>query len=170
MKTVSQNQDNSLGPGDEYFMAEALKEAYQAAEAAEIPVGAVLVLDHQIIARAHNRPIAAVDPTAHAEMEVLRQGAKALGNYRLSACRLYVTLEPCLMCAGALLHARIAELIMGTCDEKSGAICSRVQVLAYPWINHQISIKSGVLEEQCRAVLQNFFRERRETQKSGNKL
>jgi tRNA(adenine34) deaminase len=150
---------------DEYFMAEALKEAGLAAAAGEVPIGAILALGDRIIARGHNRPIQAMDPTAHAEMEVLRHGALALGNYRIPGSRLYVTKEPCLMCAGAILHARVSELIAGTLDEKSGAIWSKTSILQAPWINHRIHARSGVLEVQCRSLLQEFFRQRRETQK-----
>ncbi len=149
----------------EHFMEIALREARGAAASGEVPVGAVLVLDDRILACGHNRSIRSMDPTAHAEMEALRQGAQVLGNYRMEGCRLYVTKEPCLMCCGAMIHARIRELIVGARDEKSGAVWSRAQLLDLPWLNHRIISRFGILEESCRSVLQDFFQQRRETRK-----
>ena len=146
---------------DEYFMAVALEEAVKGGAEGEIPVGAVLVADGRMIARRHNRPIGLLDPTAHAEILVLRDAAVELGNYRLSGCVLYVTLEPCVMCAGALLQARIQRLVFGVEDPKVGAVRSGYFLLEDDRQNHRVEVTGGVLREDCREVLRRFFQERR---------
>lgn len=150
-----------LDSNDEKWMQAALVLAEQAAVANEVPVGAILVKDQQLIASAFNSPIASCDPTAHAEIKVLRQGAEKLGNYRLPDCTLYVTIEPCSMCAGALVHARIKRLVFGALEPKSGAVVSNSQLLDAPYINHKVEYLSGVCEEQCRSAIQAFFAHKR---------
>lgn len=152
--------DESLGLHEE-FMRMALAEARASALADEVPIGAIVVVDGRIVGRGRNQPIAAVDPTAHAEIVALRTAAHAVGNYRLTGATLYVTVEPCLMCAGALVHARIGTLVFGTREPKAGAIVSTQQALAHPALNHRVAVVEGVLEAECRAVLQEFFRARR---------
>ncbi len=142
-------------------MHAALAEARLAAEAGEVPVGAVVVLDETIVGRGHNRPIAATDPTAHAEIVALRDAAQMLGNYRLTGARLYVTVEPCLMCVGAMVHARIATLVYGAREPKAGAVRSTQRGLDHPALNHRVDVVEGVMEGECRAAIQAFFRERR---------
>lgn len=146
---------------DEYWMQQALQLAEQAKEAGEVPVGAVLVLNNEMIAKGFNCPISTSDPTAHAEMVALRNAAAVHSNYRLLNTCLYVTLEPCLMCAGAMVHARIARLIYGASDPKSGAIVSKSQTLDLPFLNHRVKHAGGLMSEQCGAILSDFFRERR---------
>jgi tRNA(adenine34) deaminase len=143
------------------FMREALRESHAAAERGEVPVGAVIVHDGRIIARGHNRTISDNDPTAHAEMIALRDAARALGNYRLLGASLYVTVEPCAMCAGAMIQARIARLIYGCTEPKGGAIQSCFQVLHSPAVNHRVEVTSGVLADDCARALQDFFQSRR---------
>jgi tRNA(adenine34) deaminase len=151
----------SLLPHD-FFMREALKEADCAAEAGEVPIGAVVVIDGQIVGRGHNQPIGSHDPTAHAEIVAIRDAAKTIGNYRLSGALLYVTVEPCLMCVGAAVHARIRTLVYGTTEPRAGAIESNKQrVYEHPSLNHQITIAAGVLANECRARMVAFFQERR---------
>jgi tRNA(adenine34) deaminase len=142
-------------------MAVALEEAIKAGAEGEVPVGAVLVADGRMIARRHNRSIGLLDPTAHAEILVLRDGAVELGNYRLSGSVLYVTLEPCAMCAGALLQARIGRLVFGVEDPKVGAVRSAYFLLGDDRQNHRVEVTGGVLRENCRQVLRRFFQERR---------
>ncbi|MFZ9314220.1 MAG: tRNA adenosine(34) deaminase TadA [Burkholderiaceae bacterium] len=146
---------------DEYYMRLALERAHQAAELGEVPVGAVVVQEDTVIATGYNRPIGHKDPTAHAEIQALRAAALALGNYRLPGCRLYVTLEPCLMCSGAIFHARLAALIYGASDPKTGVAGSVLDVYANRQLNHQTEIRSGVLAEESAAMLQIFFRNKR---------
>jgi tRNA(adenine34) deaminase len=147
---------------DEGFMRLALAEARRAAEAGEVPVGAVIVSESgEAIARGANSSITANDPTAHAEIVALRAAARALGNYRLAGTTLYVTLEPCAMCAGALVHARVARLVYGCDDPKVGAVNWCLRVLEHPMLNHRVAITSGVLAEECAALLQSFFTARR---------
>jgi tRNA(Arg) A34 adenosine deaminase TadA len=146
---------------DQRFMRAALHEANRAAREQEVPVGAVLVAENRIVARAHNRPVQSHDPTAHAEILALRRAARKLGNYRLNGCSLYVTIEPCAMCAGAIVHARLKRVIYGTNDLKAGASGSALKVLNHPKLNHQVEVVSGVLKEDCAAVLREFFRARR---------
>jgi tRNA(adenine34) deaminase len=146
---------------DREFMLAALAEAQQAAERAEVPVGAVLVFDNRIIARAGNRTIADCDPTAHAEIVALREAAKILKNYRLPGATLYVTIEPCAMCCGAMIQARIARLVYGADDAKGGAVRSCFSVLDHAQLNHRVEVTSGVLADESAAALKAFFSARR---------
>jgi tRNA(adenine34) deaminase len=146
---------------DETLMRVALEEARAAAEAGEVPIGAVAVRGGVIVARGQNRVLRDVDPTAHAEMVAMRAAAEAIGNYRLVDCELYVTLEPCAMCAGATIHARLGRLVWGAADPKAGAAGSVVEVLNHPRLNHQMAVTSGVFAEECGELLREFFRERR---------
>ena len=142
-------------------MRTALSEARKAAEAGEVPIGAVIVHDGAIIAHGQNSVVRTSDPTAHAEIVAMRHAAAILGNYRLNGCTLYVTLEPCAMCAGAVIHARIDRLVYGTPDPKAGACGSVLSVLNHPQLNHQMQVTQGVLSEQCGDLLRVFFRNRR---------
>lgn len=146
---------------DEAYMQLALDLANQAAEAGEVPVGAIVVKDGVIIGRGGNAPIGTHDPTAHAEIAAMRDAAKHLGNYRLVDCVLYVTLEPCAMCAGAIQHARIARLVFGANDPKTGACGSVVNLMAEPKLNHHAQITSGIMAAECGAALSRFFSQRR---------
>jgi len=146
---------------DVQWMREALAEARLAAERGEVPVGAVLVQAGREIARAHNRTILDCDPTAHAEMVALRVGAQALANYRLAGTTLYVTIEPCAMCAGAMIHARIARLVYGCPEQKGGAVRSCFAVFDHPKVNHSVEVTEGVLQEECVRAIQAFFEARR---------
>lgn len=145
----------------ESFMREALVQARAGADAGEVPVGAVVVVGGRIVGRGFNRPISAVDPTAHAEVVALREAASTVGNYRLPAATLYVTVEPCLMCAGAMVHARVGLLVFGAPEPKAGAVVSAMRALEHEALNHRVAVVGGVLAEECRAVVQAFFRERR---------
>lgn len=147
-------------------MSLALDQANQAAEMGEVPVGAVVVHQGKVIAAAHNQPIALQDPSAHAEILAMRQAGQVLSNYRLVDCTLYVTLEPCLMCVGAMVHARIARCVFAASDPKSGALISVVSGLEVPGLNHQFVWESGVLSEPCSEVLKTFFRARRQNARS----
>ena len=142
-------------------MQAALAEARLAAEAGEVPIGAVVVRDGAIVARGQNRVLRDLDPTAHAEIVALRAAAAALGNYRLTGCTLYVTLEPCAMCAGAMIHARIARLVFAAADPKAGAAGSVLAVLNHPHLNHQMAAEQGILAEESAELLRSFFRGRR---------
>lgn len=142
-------------------MEEALRCAQRALEIGEVPVGAVVLSEGNIVGRGWNRNISDSDPTAHAEIVALRQAAASLGNHRLSECELFVTIEPCAMCAGALLHARIRRLIYGADDPKAGAVHSALQVLNHPRLNHMVEVRGGVLAGRSAELLQAFFRERR---------
>ena len=142
-------------------MRMALGEAKRAGEEGEVPVGAVLVSAGQVIARGRNRPIAMSDPTAHAEILALREAATHAGNYRLPGCTLYVTVEPCAMCAGALLQARVGRLVFGAEDPRAGAVRSLYTLLEDKRLNHRVEVTSGILAQECREVLRGFFRERR---------
>ncbi|APW38149.1 tRNA adenosine(34) deaminase TadA [Rhodoferax koreense] len=144
----------------------ALAEARQAAAAGEVPVGAVVVKDGRVIATGRNAPIGGHDPTAHAEIVALRAAAQALSNYRLDGCALYVTLEPCAMCSGAMLHARIGRVVFGAADPKTGAAGSVLDLFAERRLNHQTAVQPGVMAEDCGALLQDFFRARRETRRA----
>jgi tRNA(adenine34) deaminase len=146
---------------DVEFMRAALAEARDAAERGEVPIGAVLTLDNRVIARAGNRTIADCDPTAHAEIVALRAAAKIIGNYRLLGTTLYVTIEPCAMCCGAMIQARIARLVYGADDAKAGAVRSCFSVLDHPHLNHSVAVTSGVLAEDSAAILKTFFSARR---------
>ena len=151
---------------DEYWMRHALGLARLAWEQGEVPVGAVLVQGDRVIGEGWNRPIGQQDPTAHAEIMALRQGGKVLENYRLLDTTLYVTLEPCVMCAGAMIHSRITRLVFGARDEKTGAAGSLINVLSHPGMNHQIEMVNGVLADECAGMLSDFFRMRREQKKA----
>ncbi|MDX7989117.1 tRNA adenosine(34) deaminase TadA [Xenorhabdus sp. 12] len=155
---------------DEYWMRRAMDLAIQAQERGEIPVGAVLVADNKVIAEGFNHPITEHDPTAHAEIIALRRGGSQLQNYRLLNTTLYVTLEPCIMCAGAMVHSRIQRLVYGASDMKTGAAGSLVDILRHPGMNHKVEITSGVLAEECSAMLSAFFKQRREQHKALKKL
>jgi tRNA(adenine34) deaminase len=146
---------------DELWMEEALREARRALALGEVPAGAVVVYEHRVIGRGCNRPISAHDPTAHAEILALREAGQTIGNYRLLNCDLYVTVEPCTMCAGAITHARIRRLVYGAEDSKAGAVHSMLQILNHPRLNHRVEITSGVLAARCMDLMQTFFRERR---------
>jgi tRNA(adenine34) deaminase len=148
-------------PDDDHFMGLALELARQAEEAGEVPIGAVMVRDGQVVGKAYNCPIESSDPTAHAEINAIRKAAQAAGNYRLNGCTLYVTLEPCVMCAGAIVHARIDRLVYGATDPKGGAAGSLYQVPADERLNHQVEITAGSRQEECSDLLRHFFRERR---------
>ncbi|HLG59578.1 MAG TPA: tRNA adenosine(34) deaminase TadA [Vicinamibacterales bacterium] len=145
----------------EDFMHAALEQARLGLAAGEVPIGAVLVANNRIIARGFNQPIGAVDPTAHAEVLVLRDAARVVGNYRLTDAVVYVTVEPCLMCVGALVHARVREVIYGAAEPKAGALVSASHALEQPGLNHRFGVTGGVLEAECRAIIQEFFREKR---------
>ena len=142
-------------------MRAALAEARRARKEGEVPVGAVIVKEKKIIARAHNQPIKKCDPSAHAEVLVLRRAARKLKNYRLNGCDLYVTIEPCAMCVGAAIQARVDKIIFGAKDQKAGACGSVLQVAGNKKLNHRVKIISGVLEVECRSLIQNFFKARR---------
>jgi tRNA(adenine34) deaminase len=146
---------------DQGLMELALEEALAASREGEVPVGAVLVDNGEVVARDHNRSISLHDPTAHAEIMVLRAGAARRGNYRLNGCELYVTVEPCPMCAGAMLHSRISRLIFGARDEKGGGVRSLYHLLNDPRLNHQVEVTEGVLAERCQEIMQSFFSARR---------
>ncbi len=143
------------------FMREALAEARSATTAGEVPIGAVLVHNGKVLARSGNRTIRDNDPTAHAEIVVLRDAARHLGNYRLADTTLYVTIEPCSMCAGAIIQARVPRLVYGADDPKGGAVRSCFEILSHPRLNHQVEVTAGVLADECAAVIQSFFSERR---------
>ena len=146
---------------NEMWMEMALEEANLAAGEDEVPIGAVLTLEGELLAREHNRSIQLNDPSAHAEILAIRKAGEALSNYRLNECVLYVTVEPCAMCAGALVWARIRRVVFGARDEKSGAAVSRVSLLQPALFNHSVEVIEGVLEEHCRQIMQNFFSARR---------
>lgn len=148
---------------DEQWMQHALNLAERAAQLNEVPVGAVLVLDNKVIGEGYNQPIASHDPTAHAEVIAMRAGAERIGNYRLIESCLYVTLEPCLMCAGAMVHARIKKLVFGAHDPKAGAIESKVNALTHDFLNHKVHYVGGVCGKECGSVLSRFFQERRKS-------
>lgn len=145
----------------EPFMYAALDQARLALAAGEVPIGAVVVVNDAIVAQGFNQPISAVDPTAHAEVVALRGAARAIGNYRLTDAVVYVTLEPCLMCVGALVHARVRRVIFGAPEPKTGALVSTVAALETPGLNHRFAFAGGVLEGDCRQIVQEFFRTRR---------
>ena len=148
------------------FMQLALAQATAAAQSGEVPVGAVIVLGDKVIATGRNSPIAGHDPTAHAEIIALRAAAKSLGNYRLPDCTLYVTLEPCAMCSGAMLHARLKRVVFGALDAKTGAAGSVINLFEQPQLNHQTALQGGVLADECAAMLKSFFSQRREEKKA----
>jgi tRNA(adenine34) deaminase len=164
---TSLSRDSARLPDDITWMELALAEARMAAEAGEVPVGALVInngeiINGEIIGRAGNRNLRDHDPTAHAEILALRQAAQHLGNHRLTGCTLYATIEPCAMCAGAVIHARIARLVYGAKDSKAGAAGSILEVINHPRLNHKMEVVSGVLGDRCSEILQDFFRRRRE--------
>lgn len=146
---------------DEMYMREALALAARAEAEGEVPVGAIVVCDGVVVGRGYNHPVSGQDPTAHAEMGALQDAARTLGNYRLLRCNLYVTLEPCAMCAGAMLHARIARVVFGAKDPKTGACGSVLDVFGYPQLNHHAEVTSGILSDACGTLLSRFFQSRR---------
>jgi tRNA(adenine34) deaminase len=143
------------------FMEQALEEARASAATGEVPIGAILLHEGKIVARSGNRTICDCDPTAHAEMVVLREASRALGNYRLAGTTLYVTAEPCSMCAGAMIQARVPRLVYGCDDPKGGAVRSCFEILNHPRLNHRVEVTAGVLANECAAILQSFFAARR---------
>ena len=143
------------------WMQIALREAQRAAAEGEVPVGAVVINEGRLVARAHNRPIHLRDPSAHAEILALRRAARELANYRLTGCALYVTIEPCAMCASAITHARIRRLVFGAADPKAGGAGSAFDVVNHPKANHRVEVASGVLKEDCASLIREFFRRRR---------
>lgn len=146
---------------DDRFMRAALEQARDARRRGEVPVGAVVVLNDEIIGAGCNQPISATDPTAHAEIVALRDAAQRAGNYRLTGTTVYVTIEPCQMCFGAMIHARVDRIVYGTAEPKAGAIESAMRAHEHPSLNHRIAATGGVLEAECRDMIQEFFRERR---------
>jgi tRNA(adenine34) deaminase len=146
----------------EPFMRAALEQAREARRHDEVPVGAVVVLDGQVVGTGFNQPIRAADPTAHAEIVAIRDAARRAGNYRLTGAVLYVTVEPCLMCVGAMVHARIGTLVYGAPEPKAGAVHSTMRAHEHAALNHRVEVVGGVLEDECRAVMQDFFKEKRE--------
>ncbi len=149
-------------------MEEALRAAQRALDAGEVPVGAVVICDGKIVARGWNRNLTDSDPTAHAEIIALREAGAALGNHRLEHCELFATIEPCAMCAGAMVHARLKRLVYGADDPKAGAVHSVLEVLNHPQLNHRMEVRRGVLAGRCAELVQTFFRARRNEQKAGN--
>lgn len=158
--------DTDLTAQDEHWMQAALKLAECAAEVGEVPVGAVVVLDGEVIGEGWNHPISGHDPTAHAEIMALRAAAQKVENYRLVDADLYVTIEPCTMCAGAIVHARIRRVVYGATEPKSGAVCSNGQVFDQPWMNHRVESVGGVLAERCSERISQFFQQRRAEKKA----
>jgi len=150
------------------FMHRALREAERAFGEGEVPVGAIVVREGRVIGRGHNRAIHLKDPTAHAEILTLRRAGRRLGNYRLTGCTLYVTIEPCAMCAGAIVHARLERVVFGTLDTKAGASGSVLTVLNHPRLNHQVEVQRGVMAAECASILQDFFRQRRQNSSDSN--
>jgi tRNA(adenine34) deaminase len=153
--------DISVENNDELWMEEALRSAQRALEAGEVPIGAVVVCEGRIVGRGWNRNITDSDPTAHAEIVALREAGATVGNHRLAECELFATIEPCPMCAGALVHARIKRLIYGADDPKAGAVQSVVPLLNHPRLNHKMEVRGGVLAGRCAELLQTFFKNRR---------
>lgn len=151
---------------DQQFMAQAMGLAMQAADIGEVPVGALVVVDGKVIGQGYNQTISGHDPCAHAEIIALRQAAKAIGNYRLSGCELYVTLEPCTMCVGAIIHARIKRLIYAATEPKAGAVVSQLQLFSKTHYNHLVQVESGVMADESSAMLSHFFKQRRLSHKA----
>jgi tRNA(adenine34) deaminase len=146
---------------DAAWMELALEQARRGAEAGEVPVGALVIKDGKIIGHGHNRNLLDNDPTSHAEIVAMRQAAATLGNHRLLGCEMFVTIEPCAMCAGTMIHARIARLVYGAADPKAGAVSSVLQVVNHPRLNHKMEVTAGVLADRCSHVLQEFFKKKR---------
>jgi tRNA(adenine34) deaminase len=145
----------------ETMMGAALDQARRAQQAGEVPIGAIVVIDDTIVGRGSNQPVSSGDPTAHAELVAIRDAARTVGNYRLTGATLYVTIEPCLMCVGALIHARIGRLVYGAAEPRTGAVVSTVRGGDLPGHNHRFEVVAGVREEECRALMQEFFKARR---------
>jgi tRNA(adenine34) deaminase len=152
---------NDHSHSDELWMEEALREAERARSAGEVPVGAVVVCNGKLVSRGSNRPISSHDPTAHAEIVALREAGNTLGNYRLEQCEMFVTIEPCAMCAGAIMHSRLKRLVYGADDAKAGAVHSILGVVNHDRLNHRLEVTSGVLAARCMEAVQSFFRRRR---------
>ena len=146
---------------DQYWMKQALELAAQAAELNEVPVGAIVVLDDQVIGSGFNSPISGCDPSAHAEIQALRDAASRLENYRLVDATLYVTIEPCTMCAGAIVHSRIKRLVYGALEPKAGVVTSQIPFFEQPWLNHRVEVQGGVLADECSSIISDFFARRR---------
>lgn len=163
MTEIPENTDFLRPSEDAFWMERALEQARMAGQAGEVPVGALVIKDGKILGSSHNRNLLDKDPTAHAEIVALRQAAAAIGNHRLTGCEMFVTIEPCAMCAGAMIHARIARLVYGAGDPKAGAAGSVLEVLNHPRLNHQMKLTPGVLAQQCSEILREFFRTRRKT-------
>ncbi len=142
-------------------MREALAEARKGRDRAEVPIGAVVAIDGEVVGRGFNQPIGSGDPTAHAEIVAIREASRAIGNYRLTGATLYVTIEPCLMCVGALVHARIGSVVFGAAEPRTGALVSAVRGAELPGFNHRFEVVGGVCEDECRELMQQFFRQRR---------
>jgi tRNA(adenine34) deaminase len=162
MADTQENSADMQSGEDASWMELALEQARLATAAGEVPVGALVIKDGEIIGRGHNRNLLDNDPTAHAEIVALRQAAARVGNHRLVGCTMVATIEPCSMCAGALIHARIARLVYGASDPKAGAAGSTVQVINHPRLNHHMEVTAGVLAGRCSEILQDFFRRKRE--------
>ena len=146
---------------DKVFMSMALEEAHRSRDMNEVPIGAILVINNKIVSHAHNMPISQNDPTSHAEINVLRKAAKKIGNYRLTGATLYVTLEPCIMCYGAIVHSRISRLVFGACDSKKGICSSSIKLHEHEYFNHTPLITGGVMKDECSLLLKDFFRDKR---------
>jgi tRNA(adenine34) deaminase len=149
---------------DEQYMLEALALSADAKAAGEVPVGALLLVEGEIKGRGYNRVISSSDPTAHAEIIAIREAARAVGNYRLTGSTIYTTVEPCAMCAGAIVHARIGRLVFGARDPRAGAVVTHFGVCTTDFLNHRVIVEAGVLESECRSMIQSFFREKRESE------
>jgi tRNA(adenine34) deaminase len=160
------SEEAAVVQSDEDFMRAALDEALRAGQNNEVPVGAVVVVDGEIVGTGFNHPIGAHDPTAHAEIVALRAAARYLGNYRLTGSTIYVTIEPCQMCVGAMVHARVARVVYGAVEPKAGAIESAMRAHEHSALNHRMTATGGVLEAECRGMIQRFFRERRSAERS----
>jgi tRNA(adenine34) deaminase len=160
LQSGTKNMDAAL-PTDDHFMKRALELAQQAAVQGEVPVGAVVVRNGEIIGQGHNQPIASHDPTAHAEIIAMRDASKNLSNYRLTGCDIYVTIEPCTMCVGAMVHARIRQIFFGALEPRAGALTSQLQLMEDGHFNHSILWEGGILADQCARVLRDFFRQKR---------
>jgi len=163
--TVPTTSDASAPDSDIHWMQLALELADHAAEIGEVPVGAVLVKEGHVIGRGYNQPISSSDPTGHAEIVALRQAAQQQGNYRLPGATLYVTVEPCAMCAGAIVHARVERVVFGTAEPKAGAVCSHLQLFDQAQLNHRVAWQGGVMADEAKAQIQSFFARRREEKK-----
>jgi tRNA(adenine34) deaminase len=162
MAETLKNTVNMPSGDDAAWMRLALEQAALAATAGEVPIGALVIKDGEIMGRGHNRNLLDDDPTAHAEIVALRQASARLGNHRLAGCTMFATIEPCSMCAGALIHARIARLVYGASDPKAGAAGSVLQVINHPGLNHRMEVTAGVLSSECSEILQEFFRRKRQ--------